>query len=140
MIIDHIGIVVRSIEKGIERWEKIFDYKQMTEIINNSTQKVRVVFLQKEDSITIKLIQPINEKSSISNFAKKGGGIHHICFKCESLENELEKLRGLGLRVITEPEPGEAFCNNDIAFVYVKEGLNIELIDTDCKAGLIEDL
>ena len=41
MIIDHLGIVVKSIEKGINYWEEVFGYKQMTEIVINTRQKVK---------------------------------------------------------------------------------------------------
>ena len=40
-----------------------------------------------------------------------------------------------GLRILTSPEPGEAFDNELIAFLFAGNGLNIELIDTDKKAG-----
>ena len=36
----------------------------------------------------------------------------------------------IGLRVISQPEPGEAFENESVAFVYAGHGLTIELIDT----------
>lgn len=137
MVIDHIGIVVKSIEDGIKRWESVFDYRQMTQIVTNSKQKVRVVFLSKTNSTLIKLIQPVDESSSVFAFARRGGGIHHLCFKCKSLNNELERIKKLGLRILTEPEPGEAFCNEKIAFIYAKEGLNIELIETDLKYGIM---
>ena len=45
----------------------------------------------------------------------------------ESLQEELDRLEKLGLRIITKPQPGEAFNNKDIAFVFGKYGLNIEL-------------
>jgi hypothetical protein len=38
--------------------------------------------------------------------------------------------------VLRDVEPGEAFENAGIAFVYAKNGVNIELIDTDEKASL----
>ncbi|MBN1764004.1 MAG: VOC family protein [Sedimentisphaerales bacterium] len=135
MIIDHIGIVVRSVEKGIEHWEKAFGYRQITNIIENSRQKVKVVFLEKKGSLTVKLIEPVDDTSPIYIFAKKGGGLHHLCFKCNEIESELKRLQSLGMRKLHGPEPGEAFNDNNIAFVYAKQGLNIELIDTDTKAG-----
>ena len=58
MVIDHIGIVVKSIEEGISYWKKVFGYRQMTEIVINTRQKVNVVFLTKENSLLIKLIEP----------------------------------------------------------------------------------
>jgi len=137
MIIDHIGIVVKSIEEGIDRWEKLFKYKQMTEIVTNTIQKVRVVFLNKEGSVLIKLVEPLDDSSPISNFTKKGGGMHHICFKCDDLNYELDRFKSLGIRVLTAPQPGEAFCNEKIAFIHAKEGLNIELIETEKKKGIL---
>lgn len=31
MIIDHVGIVVRSLDEGIRQWTEIFGYNQLTE-------------------------------------------------------------------------------------------------------------
>lgn len=137
MIIDHIGIAVKSIEEGIKHWEKVFGYQQMTEVVTNTRQKVKVVFMKKQNSIQIKLIEPTDETSPIYSFAQKGGGLHHLCFKTEDMSQELKRLKDYGLRIITQPQPGEAFDNENIAFVFAKQGLNIEVIDTEKKAGKI---
>jgi methylmalonyl-CoA/ethylmalonyl-CoA epimerase len=137
MVIDHIGLVVKSIEKSMEYWEKIFAYRQMTDVIINTRQKVKVVFLCKENSLNIKLIEPLDESSPVDRFAKKGGGMHHICFKCKDMNKEIERLREMDLRLLAEPQPGEAFENENIAFLIAKNGLNIEIIETDKKAKRI---
>lgn len=137
MVIDHIGIVVKSIEEGISYWEKIFGYKQMTEIVINTRQKVKVVFLTKENSLIIKLIEPTDETSPVYKFAMKGGGLHHLAFRCKEINEEISRLKSLGLRVLTNPEPGEAFENNQIAFLLGNQALNIELFDTTEKAKKI---
>jgi methylmalonyl-CoA/ethylmalonyl-CoA epimerase len=137
MRIDHIGVVVQSIEKGVDHWEKVFGYKRMTETVLNTRQKVMVVFLGKEDSLPVKLVEPVGETSPVFDFARKGGGLHHLCFKCGSMNAELERLTGLGLRIIAPPQPGEAFDNENIAFLFARQGLNVELIDTDKRAGLL---
>jgi len=84
MIIDHIGIVVKSLKKGIQHWQDVFGYKQMTEIVINTRQKTKVVFLCKNNSLQVKLIEPTDETSPIFKMAKKGGGLHHHCFKCDN--------------------------------------------------------
>lgn len=137
MIIDHICFAVKNIEEGIEYWDKVFDYKQMTEIVINSLQKVKVIFLKKKESLTVKLIEPLKDNQSLLNFVNRGGGFHHICFKCDNIDVELTDLRDKGLITLVPPQPGEAFNNKKIAFLLAKYGLNIELIDTDEKAGLI---
>lgn len=136
MNIDHIGVAVKSIDDGIDFWTSVFGYQQATDIIINTRQKVKVAFLQKNNSIDIKLIEPVDDTSPISAFTQKGGGLHHICFKCNQIDDELPLLKESGMRVVALPQPGEAFENENIAFVYGK-GLNIELIDTDKKAGRI---
>lgn len=134
MIIDHLGIVVKSIEEGIKYWEEVFGYKQMTEIVVNTRQKVKVVFLNKDNSLLVKLIEPTDETSPVYGVSRRGGGLHHLGFKCKDINEEITRLKSLGLRVITSPQPGEAFENNQIAFLLGNQALNIELIDTDKKA------
>jgi methylmalonyl-CoA/ethylmalonyl-CoA epimerase len=137
MVIDHIGIAVKSLEEGIAHWKTVFGYEQLTKIIVNTRQKVRVVFLSKKDSLQVKLIEPIDTTSPVYAFAQRGGGLHHLCFRCAKLGEEISRLSALGLRVLVEPQPGEAFENEDIAFLFAKQGLNIELVDTDKRAGMI---
>ncbi len=133
MIIDHIGIVVKNLEAGVSQWEKCFGYKQKTKEVTNSKQKVSVVFMEKKNSLTIKLIAPSNESSPIFKFAQRGGGLHHLCFKVEDMKMEIDLFKENGLLLISPPTPGEAFDNEKIAFLLAQNNLNIELIDTDKK-------
>ena len=133
MVIDHVGILVKSIEKGILKWEKSFGYVQHTEVVTNTRQKVRVVFLKKEGSLPVKLFTPLDGITSPS----QKEGLHHLCFKCNKIEDELDVLQGNGMRVLVAPQPGEAFDNENIAFVFANQGLNIELIDTDKRSNII---
>jgi methylmalonyl-CoA/ethylmalonyl-CoA epimerase len=107
-VIDHIGVVVQRLEDGIAQWMDLFGYSQLTEPVINTRQKVRVVFMTKMDSCLIKLVEPVDER-----------------------------FKDMGLRVLSEPQPGEAFDDQQIAFVYAQQGLNIELIDTEKKAKTI---
>jgi methylmalonyl-CoA/ethylmalonyl-CoA epimerase len=82
----------------------------VTEIVTNTRQKVGVV-------------------------CQRGGGLHHLCFRCESVDAEVVRLEELGLRVVAPRQPGEAFEDERIAFLYAGDGLSIELIDTERRAG-----
>ena len=88
MIIDHICFAVKDIGEGIAYWENVFGYKQMTGIVINSLQKVKVAFLKKESSLTIKIIEPLEDNQSLVNFVSRGGGFHHICFKCDNITTD----------------------------------------------------
>ncbi len=72
MTIDHICFAVKSLDEGISYWKHVFGYRQKTEMVINSLQKVKVVFLDKDNSLTIKLIEPLNDNHSLINFVNKG--------------------------------------------------------------------
>ncbi len=135
MILDHIGIVVPSLERAMHQWETLFGYHKSSDIVVNTRQKVKVVFLAREDSLTVKLVEPTAPDSPAFMAARKGGGLHHLCFRCESVDAQIPILQKNGATLIVPPQPGEAFNNHPIAFMLVSNNLNFELIDTGEKAG-----
>ena len=137
MVIDHISFAVKNLEEGISYWNSVFGYRQLTNMVVNYLQKVKVVFLGKENSIAVKLIEPVEGNLSLQNFVNRGGGFHHICFKCSDINEKLNELSDKGLLVLVSPQPGEAFNNHEIAFLLARYGLNIELIDTEERHGLL---
>lgn len=138
MVIDHVGIVVRTLEAGIREWESMFGYKQRSDIVLNTRQKVRVVFMSKPNSITVKLIEPSEPGSPVAHFARKGGGLHHLCFRCENQKVQIKLLEAQGARLLVPPEPGEAFNGHDITFLMTNNGLSVELVDTVEKHGWLD--
>jgi methylmalonyl-CoA/ethylmalonyl-CoA epimerase len=139
MVIDHIGIVVRSLEDGIRQWEALFGYRKNSAVVVNTRQKVRVVFLSKKGSTTVKLIEASEPASPVAALARKGGGLHHVCFRCQDLQAEIPALKAKGAVFIVAPQPGEAFKNSPIAFFMAKDNLNVELIDTTEKEGWLNE-
>jgi methylmalonyl-CoA/ethylmalonyl-CoA epimerase len=137
MYIDHICFAVKDLQEAIPYWDNIFGYHQLTEIIENTRQKVKVVFLGREGSITVKLIEPLEGNQSVINIVNKGGGFHHFCIKCDNLSEKVDEFKKKGMIMFVPPQPGEAFNNHEIAFLLGKFGLNVELIDTEEKAGII---
>ncbi|NMC37113.1 MAG: hypothetical protein GYA41_02185 [Bacteroidales bacterium] len=138
MVIDHICFAVKNLAEGITYWQDTFNYSQMTEIITNTRQKVKVVFLKKNDSIIIKLIEPVEGNQSLINFVNRGGGFHHVCFRCSDLNKEIDRLNSKGMIKLVAPQPGEAFNNHNIAFLLGRYNMNVELIDTGEKAGILK--
>ena len=134
MTLDHIGIVVPSLELGMDQWRRLFGYQQSSDIVLNTRQKVRVVFLSKPESVTIKLIEPSGPNSPVYMAGRKGGGLHHLCFRCASLQTEIPRLQKQGATLVVPPQPGEAFNNHEIAFM-LTGNINFELIETSEKQG-----
>ena len=129
MEVDHIAIAVKDIEKALEDFSILFGYQAFGPITINKRQKVKVAFARKENSIILKFIEPIDDSSPIYSFVKKGGGLHHICFKCKNLEESIRHLTLNKARVLVPPEPGEAFDNGLISFLFVGHGVNVEIVE-----------
>jgi methylmalonyl-CoA/ethylmalonyl-CoA epimerase len=76
----------------------------------------------------MELIEPTVSDSPIGEFAKSGGGIHHLCYEVRDIENELESFSRKGATILVRPTKG--FDDRRIAFM----DLNIK--NTRC--GLVE--
>ena len=74
------------------------------------------------------MIEPASQDSAISEFAKSGGGIHHLCFEVKDIESELEEFTRKGATILVNPIKG--FDERRIAFV--------DLNTKNTKCGLVE--
>ena len=99
MALHHIGFVVGSIEKIVERFARSISAQWDGRIIADPLQGVRVTFLRSTTSPSeslIELVEPSGEKSPVQNFLKRGGGLHHLCYEVDSLIAQLQLSRSLG--------------------------------------------
>jgi methylmalonyl-CoA/ethylmalonyl-CoA epimerase len=138
MHMDHVAIAVRSLDAAADRLNQTLGYVRKTATVTNTRQRVDVMFLEKEGSLDIKLIAPSDADSPLWDFVRKGGGLHHLCFKVPDVAAACAEAAGRGARVLSPPAPGEAFNDHDIAFCFLGMGLNVEFIDTDERRNLIE--
>ena len=129
--LDHVCIAVRKIEPARDKLCSLLGYSPRTEKVTNTRQQVVVQFLRKQGSIDLKLIEPSGPNSPLIDFVRKGGGLHHLCFRAENGQDAIRELSAKGARVIAEAQPGEAFDDNLIAFLFLGFGLNVEIIDTE---------
>ena len=85
--IDHIGIVVPNIEKALAHYKNVFN-KIGSKPIISETQNVKISFIE-FSNVKLELIEPLSEKSPISNFLKKNplGGMHHVGLEVDDLNN-----------------------------------------------------
>ena len=138
MHLDHIAVAVRSVEAAADRLTSLLGYERKTALVSNTRQQVNVLFLKKEGSLDIKLIEPGGDNSPLWDFVRKGGGLHHLCFRAPDVTAACATLAERGARVITAPAPGEAFDDHLIAFCYLGLGLNVEVIDTAARRARLE--
>ena len=101
--IDHIALVVKSIEEKLPFYTNIlgFELKNIEEVPH---MFVRVAILASCDGSThIELVEPTTKDTGVARFLeKKGEAIHHLCFLVEDLPGELNRLKSLGVKLIDE--------------------------------------
>ena len=127
MKLHHIGIVVENIQKSLGELTKCLDFESITMPSLVGSQKVNICFL-KTNNVFLELIEPAEENSPISNFIKKGGGFHHLCFEVDDIHLELEKMKKNGARIIVDVVKG--FEERLTAFVMLDmKNTNCDLIE-----------
>ena len=127
MKLHHIGIVVENIQKSLGELTKYLDFESTTMPSLVGSQKVNICFL-KTNNVFLELIEPAEENSPISNFIKKGGGFHHLCFEIDDIHLELEKMKKNGVHIVVDVVKG--FEERLTAFVM------LDMKNTNC--NLIE--
>jgi methylmalonyl-CoA/ethylmalonyl-CoA epimerase len=79
----------------------------------------------------VELLEAENEESPIARFiAKRGPGIHHICFSVDDIDGTLERCRGAGIQLIDQ-KPRIGAEGKRIAFLHPKStgGVLVELTE-----------
>ena len=127
MKLHHIGIVVKNIQKSLGELNQYLNFESTTVPSLVGSQKVNICFL-KTNNVFLELIEPAQENSPISDFVKKKGGFHHLCFEVDDIHVELERMKKNGARVIVDVVMG--FENRLTAFVM------LDMKNTNC--NLIE--
>lgn len=129
--IDHIGVAVASIDDALAIYRALgLEEKHREEV---PSQKVLTAFLPAGES-RIELLQPTAEDSPVAKFlAKRGQGIHHICFGVRDIEASVAELQRRGFRLInSRPAPGAD--GKKIVFLHPDSGNGV-LIELSQEAG-----
>lgn len=127
--LDHIGIAVTGLDAAAESYLRL-GYS-ITHRETLSSQAVEVMFLRIGPAGTaeIELIAPIDSSGPLTKFlARRGPGLHHLCYCVSNIEGELSRLTANGISAIDKiPRPGAR--GHRIAFLDPKStgGVLIEI-------------
>jgi methylmalonyl-CoA/ethylmalonyl-CoA epimerase len=125
--IAHVGIAVSDLEPALAFYRDVLGLEpHAPEMVDGAT----IVALPFGDS-EVELLAPMEANSPIGKFlARRGPGIHHICYRVPDLDAALEACRRAGYRLVDEvPRMGAG--GRRIAFVHPKAtaGILLELTD-----------
>jgi methylmalonyl-CoA/ethylmalonyl-CoA epimerase len=106
--IHHVGIVVESLAHACGFWRDTLGLPLVREA-EIADQGVRAALLAAGDS-EIELLEPTRADSGVARFlAKRGEGLHHLCFETPDVAEALGSLNHRGVPLVdTTPRPGLA--------------------------------
>lgn len=104
--IDHIGIAVRDLESSMSLYGTIFGVTEFHQEVV-ADQGVRIASFELH-GVRLELTAPLHDGSPIAKFlSTRGEGIHHVAFRTDAIEADLQRLDEAGIRLInTTPQPG----------------------------------
>jgi methylmalonyl-CoA/ethylmalonyl-CoA epimerase len=125
--IAHVGIAVSDLDTALAFYRDVLGLvPHPPEVVDGAT----ILTLPFGDA-DVELLAPLRPDSPIGKFlAKRGPGIHHICYRVPDLDAALEACRKAGYRLIDEV-PRSGASGRRIAFLHPKAtaGILLELTD-----------
>ncbi|MBD3166094.1 methylmalonyl-CoA epimerase [bacterium] len=116
--IRHIGIAVEDLEEGIHLYRDVLglEFLGTEEVLD---QKVRVAMFGVGE-VRIELLEPMSDESPIAvHLAKKGAGMHHICYEVDDVAESLKEYEDKGVRLI-DKAPRAGAEGMQIGFLHPK--------------------
>jgi methylmalonyl-CoA/ethylmalonyl-CoA epimerase len=125
--VSHIGIAVEALAESLPFFRDVLG---LSEVPLDDADGASIVGFSAGEPL-VELLEPDDPSSPIARFlAKRGPGIHHICFAVDDLDAMLERCRAAGVQLIDE-EPRVGAEGKRIAFLHPRStgGVLVELSD-----------
>ncbi|MFT6288744.1 MAG: methylmalonyl-CoA/ethylmalonyl-CoA epimerase [Halieaceae bacterium] len=125
--LDHIAIAVPDLEKAIKRFMEDFGlpFEGTEDVV---AAKTSTAFFPLPPT-NIELVHPLNGEGPIVRYLeKRGGGLHHLCFRSDNIEEDVARLREKGYQFLADaPSPG--VHGSTVIFIHPKscDGVLIEI-------------
>lgn len=125
--IAHVGIAVTSLAEALPFYRDVLGLVPGGPETADGASIVSLHF----GDVDIELLEPIDPESPIAKFlARRGPGIHHVCFRVPDLDAALARCRKAGYRLI-DATPRRGAGGHRIAFLHPKatNGILLELTE-----------
>ena len=125
--IAHVGVAVPDIDAALEFYRDVLG---MTPGHAETADGATIVSLTMGES-AVELLSPIAPDSPVARFlARRGPGIHHICYRVPDLDRALDACRAGGYALVDQA-PRLGAGGRRIAFVHPKStaGILLELTE-----------
>jgi methylmalonyl-CoA epimerase len=123
----HVGIAVTSITEALPFYRDVLG---LVPGHPETADGARIVSLH-FGPVDVELLEPSDPTSPIAKFlAKRGPGIHHVCYRVPDLNVALERCKAAGYHLVDE-KPRRGAGGRRIAFLHPKStnGILLELTE-----------
>lgn len=124
--INHVAIAVPDLDASLTFWRDALGLT-LDHVEDVPSQKSMVAFIPCGES-EVELVKPTADDTGVAKFiAERGGGMHHLCFQVDDIEEMLADLKEKGIRLINETP--QVLPGRKMAFVHPKStgGVLVEL-------------
>jgi len=125
--VSHIGIAVKALAESLPFFRDVLG---LEEVALDDSDGARIAGFNAGEPL-VELLEAKDPSSPIGRYlAKRGPGIHHICFSVDDLDSMLERCRAAGIELIDE-KPRIGAEGKRIAFLHPRStgGVLVELSD-----------
>ena len=125
--IAHIGVAVADLDAALAFYRDVLGLTPHPPEVADGATIVSLPFGESD----VELLAPLEPDSPIAKFlAKRGPGIHHICYRVSDLDAALERCHAAGYQLVDE-RPRTGAGGRRIAFLHPKStaGILLELTE-----------
>ncbi|MFN2571262.1 MAG: methylmalonyl-CoA epimerase [Gemmatimonadales bacterium] len=123
----HVGIAVPSIVAALPFYRDVLG---LTPGAPETADGATIVSLH-FGPVDVELLEPVDPRSPVAKFlAKRGPGIHHVCYRVPDLDAALARARAAGYQLV-DATPRRGAGGRRIAFLHPKStnGILLELTE-----------
>ena len=126
---DHVAVIVKDLDAAVKSYSDMFGFK-LEEAREGPGGEFKSAIVTNGD-VRMEFLQPLKPGSHQNFLDKRGGGLHHVSFVTDDIEQELKDLKAQGKKLVNEelivmPNAKIAFVHQDAA-----ENVLIELVQRD---------
>ena len=89
LILHHIGIATRNIQKEFEVFSKL-GYEKCSDIFEDKIQHMKGLFIKAQNQPCLELIEGVGEQNPVKSHILKGNKFYHIAYETKNIEVDLK--------------------------------------------------
>lgn len=134
MRLHHVAYVCRDIQSKADFLCDLFGFRIASGPVVDKEQAVRIIFLDIGGGPQLELLEPLGPDSPVQEHLKKGGGLYHLCFEVEDLDETLKWVQKDGKAVVVNKSvPAPAMGGRYVAFIVTTDKDLVEFVAADKK-------